>query len=69
MRYTCEKYFGYNEDKFKSQGMTATHVIFSRISSFDLFVQTVVHIALSPNESIRIRGDKGTERDVFNAAM
>ena len=69
MRLTCDRCYGYNDDKFRSQGTTATHVIFSRISSFDLFVQTVAHIALSPNESSQIRQGEETERDVYDASM
>ena len=70
MRQTAESVHGYDEAKFRSQGTTPTHVIYSRISSFDSFFRTIIQIVLNPisQSQIRVEG-KETEKDVFNAAM
>jgi len=49
LRNTALRVHGYDEDKLRSQGVTPTHIIYSKISTFDTFLQTLMQVALSPD--------------------
>lgn len=49
LKQTAFRHHDYDENKLRTQGTTPMHVIYSRISMFDCFLQVVVQIALSPD--------------------
>lgn len=52
MRMTASQHHGYDDAQFRSKGTTPTHLIYSKISKFDFFLQTVIQIALTPNVQV-----------------
>ena len=49
MKMTASTHHRYSEAQFASKGTTPTHLIYGKISSFDLYFQTVLQIAVTPN--------------------
>lgn len=49
LKQTAFRHHDFDENKLRTQGTTPMHVIYSRISMFDYFLQVVVQIALSPD--------------------
>ena len=49
LKSTALRVHGFDEDRLRSQGVTPTHVIYSRISMFDTFLQKLIEVALSPD--------------------
>ena len=70
MKKTANTYHGYDQEKLRSQGTSANHVVYGKVSMFDCLLRTVIHIALDPDSQSQVREDsmKETADDVFKAA-
>ena len=69
LRQTTYRHHGYDDSKLKSQGTTPTHVVYSRISTFDLFLQNAIHVALSPDALSQICQGEESDADVLKVAL
>ena len=56
---------GYDQDKLRSQGVTPTHIIYSKISTFDTFLQMLMQVALDPQAQSQVREGEESEADVL----